>query len=844
MLRKLSGPLVLILVLCGAACSLPHLETEPPSAGGTVHSPFRTAPRPIAAGVTFASGGEVGYIPCDLKDAYGLTAGGLDGAGATIAIVDVNDQPNIASDLHGFDASFGLPDPPSFVKYTPFGRPPVDQGWGTEITLDVEWAHAAAPGASIALVEVPTGQISNPRSGNDLIAGVDFAVRSLDADVVSMSWTMPESVMASVFGAGNLEAVDARSFPATNGVGRPVVYLAAAGDAGAQTNWPAIASTVIGVGGTSLAPGAYGYAGFPGTHYDCGGASSSAGVSGSNETVWGAEYCSSGPPPSCSGTGGGASGYLSRPSWQSGFVGGGYRASPDVAMLADPSSGVATFQNGGWNQFLVGGTSLASPLWAGVVASLDEERRLRSLPNLGLTTASAWMYAAAGGDYNDIASGSSPPSLGAACVSNGSCRANAGYDLVTGRGTPKFSRLVADAGVAGTGPGSTRLGYSPLSPVRVMDTRTGLGGRKGSMGNGQTFTLQVTGQHGVPAGAGAIAVNVGVTNTASAPLGYVLLYPGGQPRPLASTVNFRANQTIAAYTQVQLGAGGSLSVYMNTTAGSADVFLDLQGYFTGSSGGRGLYRPLGTPVRAMDTRSGLGTAAAPLGPGEARQLRVAGSPAIASSPAIPPAASSVVLNLTAVSGSASSFLAAYPVPAGGACPTNPPTSNLNFPGGAVQANRVTVLVGAGGAICLFNAVGSVDVLVDLAGWYSSGQGGDDSGAYYTPFQPTRIFDSRLSTPVGPGPQSCPSGGDRNLVIPPAMTDAVALNVVALDAAAPSFLQVRPAGTAVGTSDINFVPGQAMVNTVISGLGSGSTVTLCNANSVANVIVDLNGGYSN
>ena len=71
-------------------------------------------------------------------------------------------------------------------------------------------------------------------------------------------------------------ALNAQAFPASNAAGRSVTYLAAAGDAGAETNWPAVAATVVGVGGTSLAPAAYGYASYPGTHYNCSGASPSA----------------------------------------------------------------------------------------------------------------------------------------------------------------------------------------------------------------------------------------------------------------------------------------------------------------------------------------------------------------------------------------------------------------------------------------------------------------------------------------------------------------------------------------------------------------------------------------
>jgi len=842
MLPKRTGPLALLgFVLLWTVSTAAGPASRPV---GWVHPASHTAARP-AAGVQPAAGGEVGYIPCDVNHAYGLNASGLDGAGTTIAIVDVDDQPSVQADLHSFDSALGLPDPPSFTKHRPFGPVPVDGGWAMEITLDVEWAHAAAPGAAIALVEVPTGSISNPRGSSDLLAGVAYAVDTLGADVVSMSWTMPESVTVGVFGQGGTTALNAQAFPPANAAGRPVTYLAAAGDAGTQTNWPASATTVVGVGGTSLAPAAYGYAGYPGTHYGCAGAAGSAGVDGGSETVWGGQGCSAGPP-ACSGTGGGASAFEARPSWQS-VASGGYRVTPDVAMLADPASGVATFQNGAWNQFLVGGTSLGAPLWAGVVAALDEERGFRGLTGLGLTASSAWMYAAGAAGFNDIVHGSSPAAPGDPCLGSGGCVAAPGYDAVTGRGSPRFASLLADGAVAGTGPGAGRLSYNPVSPVRIMDTRTGLGGHLGRLSGGDTLALQVSGLDGVPAGAGAIAANVGVTDTAAVTAGYALLYPGGQPRPLASTVNFGTNQTIAVLTQVQLGHSGAVNVHLNTAnaGGSADVFIDLQGYFAAPAGGQGLYRSLATPVRALDSRTGSGGPRAPFGPGEARRLQVAGSAAIQSSPLVAATARAVVLNLTAVSGSTGSYLSASPAPAGpnAACPADLSTSNVNFGAGRVQANRVTVTVGGGGAICLYNSLGTVDVLVDLAGWYSSGQAGDATGALYAPFQPTRIFDSRLSRPVGPGAGTCPGGGDVTLLVPPAIVQAAAMNVTALDAVSPSYLQVRAAGTNAATSDINFGPGDVMPNLVIAAVSGAGGLAICNSSGTADVLVDLTGGYS-
>src|SRR5262249_1496554 len=128
-------------------------------------SPLVTSPTPT------------GYTPQQIKAYLGLQG---TGAGRTIAIVDANDHPNIAADLTVFSAQFGLPlvcgpagaaPPPAcltFTKATPQGTPPVDQGWALEIALDVEWAHAVAPGAKILLVEAKSASLG------DLLSAISY----------------------------------------------------------------------------------------------------------------------------------------------------------------------------------------------------------------------------------------------------------------------------------------------------------------------------------------------------------------------------------------------------------------------------------------------------------------------------------------------------------------------------------------------------------------------------------------------------------------------------------------------------------------------------------------------
>jgi subtilase family serine protease len=180
----------------------------------------------------------LGYTPAQLKHAYGLDQIKGDGTGQTIAIVDAFDNPGLVSstaanfntsDLHQFDVGLGLPDPPSFVKVAQDGStnyPPADPtgGWETEEDLDVEWAHALAPGANILLVE------ANSAADTDLIqAAVPFAAAQPGVSVVSMSFGRTES-------AGDPALNSLFTTPSGH---QGITFLAATGDHGEVTSTPA-----------------------------------------------------------------------------------------------------------------------------------------------------------------------------------------------------------------------------------------------------------------------------------------------------------------------------------------------------------------------------------------------------------------------------------------------------------------------------------------------------------------------------------------------------------------------------------------------------------------------------
>ena len=329
------------------------------------------------------------YTPSQIKQAYGSSALPETGAGQTIAIIDAYDDPTIASDLHTFDRTFALPDP-ILTKFVPaFGKPAYNSGWAMEITLDVEWAHAIAPGANIMLVEAANASMSA------LLSAVDFAV-GRGANELSMSW-----------GGGEF-AGEAALDSHFNHPG--VAFTASAGDSGAGVSYPSASPYVTAVGGTTL------------SITSTGGRAS--------EAAW-------------SGSGGGRSAGEALPAYQSGFASGATRGVPDVSYNADPNTGVYVYDSspgfGGWYE--VGGTSAGAPQWAGIFALVNQGRAslgkaaLGSGHKFGVNSA---LYKLAGGSsytngngaFFDITAGS-----------NGQRAAN-GYDLVTGLGSPVANKLV------------------------------------------------------------------------------------------------------------------------------------------------------------------------------------------------------------------------------------------------------------------------------------------------------------------------------------------------------------------------------------------------------------------
>jgi subtilase family serine protease len=365
--------------------------------------------------------GQTPYTPAQVANAYGFDqisfagSGGQsikgDGTGQTIAIVEMYDDPAIASDLHVFDQHFGLPDP-KFIKATPDGLPGVNSLWSMETALDVEWAHAMAPKATILLVEARGSTTS-------LLSAVNYARNYSRVSVVSMSWAEPEFSSESAYD----------SYFTTPAGHSPVSFVASSGDYGSSQGpyWPAVSPNVLGVGGTTL------------NLTSAGNYSSEAGWSGSTGGYSGyhLKYKS----------------YVAEPSFQETVQHSGYRTSPDVSYDANQSTGYWIYDSvGSYGWIGVGGTSAGAPQWAALVAIADQGRALAgksALPNV-----QADVYTLPSTDFHDVTRGSNGYS------------AHAGYDLVTGLGTPIANLVVRDLGAA-QAPASNHGGTTTTTGVVV-----------------------------------------------------------------------------------------------------------------------------------------------------------------------------------------------------------------------------------------------------------------------------------------------------------------------------------------------------------------------------------------
>ena len=374
--------------------------------------------------------GSVCLAPQQLRALYAvdtLITQGITGKGVTIGIVDSFGSPTLRQDVAAFDQAFGLP-PIDLEIVTPAGAPPAFDakntdmvGWAYETTMDVEAAHAIAPGAKIVVIATPVSETEG-RQGFPEIISAEKAVLG-KVDVISQSFAATEPTFTS---PAEIRELSASIYPALKAAGIPV--LSASGDSGPTdftldmtklydrpvTVWPASDPLVTAVGGTTLGVGP-------------------SGIRVESDTGW-----------SGSGAGGGGrSEVFALPTFQSALVGGtGGRAVPDVSIVADPATGFLTYCTYPvpvWSPG--GGTSLAAPVLAGIVALAEQAAGARvGYLNDALYSLAAGPDHGAANGIVDVTRGSNE--LTSKRVTVPGYRAVSGYDLATGLGTIDAARFV------------------------------------------------------------------------------------------------------------------------------------------------------------------------------------------------------------------------------------------------------------------------------------------------------------------------------------------------------------------------------------------------------------------
>jgi subtilase family serine protease len=393
------------------------------------------------------------YQPAQLQRAYNLPRlyrEGITGRGQTIIIVDSFGSPTVQRDLSRFDHATGLPAPPSLKVIQPAGPVPAyapdsdREGWAGETDLDVEYAHAIAPGASILLVETPTSENEGTTGFPQIVTAEQYVINHHLGGVISQSFSATEQTFPS------RQALLALRGAYTDAARQGVTVLAASGDSGAAdvkyneatyylhrvTSWPDSDPLVTAVGGTQLHLNARGGNVTPATVWN------DTFNAPANEFVVGG----AGPSPLAGG--GGKSVIFARPRFQDGVRGivGGRRGVPDISMSAACNGAVDEYQSfagqpAGW--YPTCGTSEATPEFAGIVALADQ---VAGHP-LGLIN--AYLYRLLAGHAPgivDVVSGNNTVSFrqGGRLRTVRGFRARPGYDLASGVGTVNALRFVPE----------------------------------------------------------------------------------------------------------------------------------------------------------------------------------------------------------------------------------------------------------------------------------------------------------------------------------------------------------------------------------------------------------------
>lgn len=423
----------LLLTGCGGTVN----QTAPGSASAST-GPQSTASSPLYPTETSSNDScprSIAFVhdcqtPQSMRVAYGiapLIQKGFTGKGQTVIDIVSFGSPTLQHDLDVFDQQFGLP-PITVQQISPLNVPESDPhhdkaGWASETTLDVEIIHALAPDAGIVVLVSPVAETEGTLGLPEFRQLLHYAIDHKLGTIISQSWGASEATLKDAAGQAEVQQWDALYKQLTTQ--NNLTVLSASGDNGVTdysdlnatrlessptTSFPADDPWVTAVGGTSLYRPSTGF----------------------NETAWNQ-------------SGGGFSTFFSTPDFQQTLPGGSQsiqqnrRGVPDVSANANPSTGLAMYQNGVWST--AGGTSASTPVWAALVAIADQMagHSLGFLNPALYHLANSPRYAQ---DFHDITVGNNSQVVNDANIQG--YNAGTGWDAITGLGSPNATNLLPD----------------------------------------------------------------------------------------------------------------------------------------------------------------------------------------------------------------------------------------------------------------------------------------------------------------------------------------------------------------------------------------------------------------
>jgi hypothetical protein len=412
--------------------------------------------------------------------------------------------------------------------------------------------------------------------------------------------------------------------------------------------------------------------------------------------------------------------------------------------------------------------------------------------------------------------------------------------------------------------------YTALQPFRVCDTRSvSTHCREGVLGAKGTVTVPITGVTGLAVPTTALAVAVNLTGINLGKTGTFLTAYPGPALPNASSINIDAGKTQANLVIVQLSATGTITIY--NSVGSADVIIDVQGYFAPSAGSgqvAGEFHSI-APLRICDTRANMHTECdtttvnRPLGTNAWQRVVLSGLPpsAPAGTASIPTSgAAAAVFNLTATQGTKGTYMTVEPPNSSDACPTTAPgASNLNPAANDTLPNRVISRLGINQDVCVYNSVGSIDFIIDIDGWFGTGSEAPTTppAAFFYSTPPTRICDTRPGTSTECSGLILTPNTSRKVavagvkVVPSdagIVPVAVVVNLTGVAGTASTYLELYPGSdpSRPAASDLNPVARDVIANLAIVGVSTTSvnegSVFLYNNVGDINAILDVAGWF--